>query len=77
MPALIEQAIVCPNCQSKDLSFSVNLFIHAPVKYYLGLSKSALRSKEVTLQGADWLNSRMWCNNCGHSTSDPKEKQHG
>lgn len=57
--------MMCFNCGSYDLSFSASLFIHAPIEYYLKLSKNVIRKKEVTIQGANWLDARIWCNNCG------------
>lgn len=65
MPVLTKSG--CPRCGSSDVSFSINLFIHAPMRYWYGLSKEALRDKEVSLQGADWSNARIWCNSCNTS----------
>ena len=63
--------MMCLNCGSHDLSFSVELFIHAPIKYYLKLSKNVIRKKEVSIQGANWPYVRIWCNSCNSVLCDP------
>ena len=58
--------IVCPKCGSDKLRFSVSLFINAPIEKYRRLSKTALKSKDVEIWGADWPNAEFVCKKCGY-----------
>lgn len=43
----------------------VNLFLDIPLSLYAGLSKRALRQKDVNVDGAGWPTSLIYCTKCG------------
>jgi len=56
----------CPQCEGVRVWFMVDVTVKAPMRAHYGnLSKTALRSKEVTLVGVDWGKATLVCPDCG------------
>lgn len=54
----------CPRCDSENMSFMVDIIVHAPIKYLHELSKTNLRKKDVEIIGADWDKATYVCLEC-------------
>lgn len=55
----------CPKCGQVTIRVRVNLFLDIPFMFYGNLSKQNLRSKDTKVGGADWPQSRLYCDSCG------------
>lgn len=54
------------------LRLKVSMFLDIPAIMNHGLSKTALRSKDVRSDGVDWPNSLLYCTRCGWMERRPK-----
>lgn len=53
----------CPTCKKGCLRVQVDLFLDVPAELMHGLSKAALRRREVRVMGANWPKARTYCDN--------------
>lgn len=63
-------AWTCPKCGSHNLRWMASVIVSASMDKYHNLSKSALRSKDVTIWGVMWDQRSITCVDCGTLLSE-------
>lgn len=64
----------CKKCGSENLGVMVDITISMPIKYYYALTKSAFRSKDIKMWGANWPKADIICHDCCYSTGLEREQ---
>lgn len=53
----------CPRCGT-EIRIKVNLFLDIPYRYFLNITKQALRDADVKVEGVGWPNNMFYCPKC-------------
>lgn len=57
----------CKKCKRGELRFWLDVKMSCPIDqpHRGGITKSAIRSKDIQIEFVDWIKARLICNNCG------------
>ena len=57
----------CPRCGRLTLRCKVEALLDIPARLKHQLTKFAMRSREVQLDGVNWPKALLYCTSCGHT----------